>query len=123
MANYLYRRGDGNEGDFPRFLVTLKPGDSPYAALEALVVNDYIAGRKVRRHVARCIEIGGEGDTLYAVVYEGPEGETAFGAAWLTASLERIADDEPGDASRSQYLLRRILDRGALNLFRKANRK
>ena len=75
VKTYLYRRGDGNEGNFPRSIVDLDDNESPYAALRALVVNDYIAGKRVRRHIIRTIEIDGEADYgVLATVYEGPSG-------------------------------------------------
>jgi hypothetical protein len=95
MTIYLYRRGDGNEGNFKRFLVELKTTDCPYAALRALLANDYIAGRNTRRHIIANTEIDGEAEFgLHATVYEGPKGESAFDAAWLTAELQPVEDAE-----------------------------
>lgn len=127
MATFLYRRGNGNEGNFPRFLVDLKKTDSPYAALKALVANDYIAGRRVRRHIMREIEIDGEPEYgLHATVYEGPEGESDFGAAYLTAELQPVTADDLAhyeDRATSRYPLRRVLDNGALRLFRAESKR
>jgi hypothetical protein len=53
----------------------------------------------VRRHIVRNIEVDGEAEYgIHATVHEGPRGETAFGAAWLTAELQP-ADDDDDDAS------------------------
>lgn len=137
MAVFLYRRGNGNEGNFPRLLVELKEGDSAWAALKALVANDYIAGKRVRRHIVRTIETDGDPEFgIHATVYEGPDGETDFGAAYLTAELQPVAPDDmeyhverwgrgtdPGYGPNVRpWRLRELLDRGALQLFRKESR-
>jgi hypothetical protein len=121
MPLYLYRRGDGNEGNFPRSMIELKPEECPYAALRALVANDYIPGRRVRLYIMRTIETEGEPEHgISATVYEGPDGEQAFGAAWLTAELEPYTREE---FERSPYIfpqsLREALDRAAWHWFRK----
>lgn len=138
MSIFLYRRGNGNEGNFPRLLVELKPTDSPWAAMRALVLNDYIAGKRVRRHIARAIEVDGEPEFgMHATVYDGPDGETEFGAAYLTAELEPVRPDDmeymierygrgdnPGYGPNVRaWRLRELLDRGALADFRKGNRE
>lgn len=118
---FLYRRGNGNEGNYQRAIVQLRPTESPYAALRALVVNDYIAGKRARRHIIRTIEIDGEADYgVQATVYEGPSGETKFGAAYITAALEPI--DNPDEYSVQCSTLRDSLDRGAMRIFKKHNR-
>jgi len=132
MAAFLFRTGDGNDGCFPRFFVNLKPSDCPYAALRALLANDYFAGNKVRRFIVRNTEVDGEVEFgLSATVYEGPYGESAYGAAWLCAELNpaTTADDgalESGawrsDGRYSTYELRKVLDRAALRQFRTDNR-
>ena len=126
-TTYLYRRGDGNEGNFIRAIVELKDDQSPYAALRALVVNDYIPGRSVRRHIIKNVEIDGEADFgLDATVYEGPKGETAFGAAYLTAALEPLNEKDLARYVNGSQLPRlsipSCLDRGARRIFREHNR-
>lgn len=121
---YLYRSGDGNEGNYPRHLVTLAPNECPYAALRALVVNRYIPGRRVRLHIMRCISVDGEPEHgLSACVHEGPNEETAFGAAWLTAELEPLSAAElahyQGQGMTHYERLRDALDRAAWAYFRK----
>jgi hypothetical protein len=112
---YLFRKGDGNEGNFPRCAVELGEHDCPYAALKALVVNEYIAGRSVRRHIVANLEVDGEAKyRIHATVYEGPRGETAFGAAWLTAELVPADDDD----EREGHEIRKLLDPAALRLYR-----
>jgi hypothetical protein len=125
---FMYRRGDGNEGNFRRAVVELSEGDSTYAALRALVVNDYISGRSRRYWIARNLEVDGEPDHPYAIIYEGPHGESAYGAAWLTAELEPL---DPADyAEKSQvsggcYVdvtpIRDALDKGARAILAKGD--
>lgn len=122
MTTYLYRRGDGNEGNFPRAIIDVAETENPYAAIRALLANDYISGRKVRRHIIARTEIDGEADhALYATVHEGPNGESAYGAAWITADMSPVTED---DAAECYYTLPRMtlrdaLDTGARRLYRK----
>jgi len=120
---YLFRSGDGNEGNFPRFLVTLKDSDCPYDAIRALLANEYVAGKRVRRFVMAHTEVVGEADYgLHATVYEGPEGEQAFGAAWITAELQPV-DEVDAEYYRDRGLsydsLRGALDAAAWRFYRK----
>lgn len=124
-ATYLYRRGDGNEGNYPRYLITLADSDNAYAALPALLANDYIAGKRVRRHIIANTEIDGEPEFgLSATVYEGPEGEQAFGAAWLTAELQPLSSDDEAyyrDSSMHAWdSLKAVLDSAAWRQYRAA---
>lgn len=115
---YQYRRGDGNEGNFVRGVVSLSEKDCPFAALRALVPNDYIAGRRVRRHIIRTIEIDGEPEFgISAMCYDGPNGEQAFGAAWLTAELQPIPESDAGDYPNARTL-RELLDAPAWRQYR-----
>lgn len=121
---YLFRSGDGNEGNYPRHLVTLAPNECPYAALRALVVNRYIPGCRTRRHIMREIQTEGEAEHgINATVYEGPQGETAFCAAWLTAELEPLSAADlahyQGQGMTHYERLRDALDRAAWAYFRK----
>lgn len=120
---YLYRRGDGNDGNYPRALVTLTSDQCPYAALCALVANDYIPGRRVRLHIMRAIQTDGEAEHgITADVMEGPDGESAFGAAWITAELQPLSteDAEHYQGQRlTQYpRLVEALDRAAWRFYR-----
>jgi hypothetical protein len=123
MSFYLYRRGDGNEGNFPRAMIELKTEECPYAALRALVANDYIPGRRVRLHIMRNIETDGEPEHgILATVHEGPEGEQAFGAAWLTAELEPLTPEDVSHYEGQRFTLRSLrdsVDRAAWRFFRK----
>lgn len=95
MPIYMYRRGNGNEGNYARRLVELSETDCPYRALRALVVNDFIPRSRTRRHIIRELWTDGEPDYgIHATVYEGPNGEQSFGAAWLTAELEPYSQNE-----------------------------
>ena len=120
MKIYLYRQGDGNEGNYPQFVVELTDNESPYAALRALVVNRYIEGNALRAYVTAEIQIDGEAEYgVSATVYEGPEGEQAFGAAWITAELEPLtgksAEYYKGRYNRNS--LRESLDDAAWALY------
>lgn len=121
MTLYLYRRGDGNEGNFPRFCVNIADDQCPFAALAALVANERIPGSRTRRHIMREIQTEGEREHgINAWVYEGPDGEEVFGAAWLTAELEPYTEEE---YARSPFLfaqpLRDVLDSAAWRYYRK----
>lgn len=114
----LYRLGDGNEGNYPCFNVILEHGQSPYAAIAALVANRYIAGSSTRRYIVKNTDVDGDAEYgILATVYEGPKGEQAFGAAWITAELLPDA----GDNVR-EYRLADILDRSAMLQFNRLNR-
>lgn len=120
---YLVRIGDGNEGNFPCYLVTLKDDESPYAALHALLASRYIPGTGTRRHIMKHADIDGEAEYgIHATIYEGPKGEQAFESAWLTAELE------PQEDAGEHYLdkgmqhcenLRDALDSAAWRFYRK----
>lgn len=95
MRTYLYRLGDGNEGNYPRFLVTLADSDDLFAALAALVENRYIVGSRTRRYIRANVATDGEPEFgIRATVYEGPKGEKAFDAAWITAELEPLTPED-----------------------------
>lgn len=121
MKHYLYRRGDGNDGNFPRCMIALTDDQNPYAALAALVAGDFIIGHSTRRHVMANIETEGEPDYgILATVYEGPQGEQSFGAAWLTAELEPMsADDVESSRHSGPYSLREYLDDAAWRFYRR----
>lgn len=127
MPVYMFRRGDGNEGNFPRFMVDLSTSDNPYDAIRALLASEYIAGKSVRRWIIAHTEVDGEADYgISATVHEGPKGEQAFGAAWVTAELQPMkpeeVDYEAREWSRKVYTLRDILDAPAWRMYRKALR-
>lgn len=120
MRTYLYRQGDGNEGNYARFYVTLADNDSPWAAIRALMVNHYIPNTKTRSHVMRASIADGEEDYgILGTVCEGPKGEQAFGAAWLTAELEPAADADVARSPRQHYAtLRDAIDAHAFRFYR-----
>ncbi len=135
---FLYRRGNGNEGNFPRAVMKLREEDNPFEALAALVENDFITGRKTRFYVRNNVEIDGEAEFgIQATVYEGPEGETEFGAAWITAELQPLDEDDSAhwcdehglgyrkdyyafNTPRRPYRLTEYLDASALRHYRAA---
>lgn len=115
MPNYLFRKGDGNEGNYPLYVVELTPEQCPYAALRALVSNEYKAGL-FREHIDETIVIDGEAEYgISAMVFEGPNEETAFGAAWLMAELQPI--DETCAKRYERYDLFEVLDDQAKALY------
>jgi hypothetical protein len=120
---YEYRRGDGNEGEFFQAYVSLEDGDDAFAALKALTINDYIVGTNVRRHLSKHIEIDGESEyTIFGTVYDGPRGERAFGAAYLTSSLRKVKEEEIDQDrlfSKKPVHFRDLLDRGAKMIYTK----
>ena len=119
---FLFRSGNGNDGNYPRFAVSI-PCDSPRnldAALKALVCNRYWPG-KTRAYVSRTFGVDGfSEDRASGVIYEGPHGETEFGAAWLTAELEPMPETEFRNCAWSTGQLCDLLDRGAKRIFRNA---
>lgn len=125
MQTFLYRRGNGNDGNYVRAIIDLKDSDCPYAALSALVANDYIPGTATRRHIMRNIEIDDEAAYgIYATVFESKDGESEYGSAWLTAELQVISEEDVAyeSGSTSRRALRDALDNGALTYFRRLNK-
>lgn len=125
MALFLYRSGDGNDGNFSRCMIRLNDDQSPFAAVAALLANEWHKGSRYRRFVMANTETEGEPEYgVSATVYEGPDGEQAFGAAWKTAEFEPYTDEE---FERSPFIfahtLRDQLDNAAWRYFRKLNAK
>jgi len=122
MKHYLYRLGDGNDGNYPRAVIELSDDQCPYAALRAIVIDRYVPNSRIRRHIIKHIDVDGEPEFgIYATVYEGPDGEQAFGAAWITAEFEPIKPDDL-EHCQSRYDILTIpecLDRGARVIYRK----
>jgi hypothetical protein len=95
MAYFLYRRGNGDDGNYSRFCVDISKSECPFSALKALVVSDYIAGSATRRHIIRCISVDGEREFgIQAEVYADRDGGTEFGASWLTAELKPLTVED-----------------------------
>ena len=107
MKTYLYRRGDGNDGNYPRFRVKLAETDCPDKALIALVASDYIPGSRTRKHILRNLQA----EDGQAWAYEGPKGEQVFGQSWLTAELQPDEGDAPS--------LKDCLDKAAWRFYKK----
>lgn len=122
MALFLFRRGDGNNGNHPRFFVDIADDQNPWAALHALCVSESIPTSRARRHIMRCMET--DGDKEYGVsgwIHQGPDGEDVFGAAWLTAELEPYTEDEFEKANLARYALRDALDYMARYFYREVS--
>ena len=118
---YLYRVGNGNDGNYPVGYVDLQPNQCPFAALRAMVLDRYRYG-SVRRFVARNLQVDGEAEYgVNATVYEGPRGETHFGAAWITAELEPAESDDCPNVPRLEFPA--CLDRGARQFFARENKR
>jgi hypothetical protein len=116
---YCFRLGDGNEGNYPRALVRVSNDVCPFAYLSAIVANRYIARSKTRRYIVANIETDGEPEYgINATIYEGPKGEQASGAAWITAEFEPCS---MADYSSLPYFQNPAdhLDRSALRMLRK----
>lgn len=125
---YLLRSGDGNDGNYPRYMVALRADECPYAALHALIISTYCVGSRTRRHVIKHLETDGSPDYgINAWVHEGPDGEQSFGAAWLTAELNPLDADEiayyEARGHRKDWTLREMLDKAAWRLYRREARK
>jgi len=127
MTYYLYRRGNGNEGNYKRFVVFIADSECPWSALKALVINDYIAGSATRRHIIKNISCDGEREYgLSADVYADRDGDTEFGACWLTAALEPLDESdayyETGDLAQIKTL-RQCLDAAAWRYYKAQSAK
>lgn len=121
MKYYEYRIGNGNDGCYPTSIIELEDDENPYAAIKALVINHFIVGERTRKYISKNIEIDGEEDyTVYATVYEGPEGETEFGAAWLCAEMRYIPKDKLDYyIGYDRWTLSERLDRGAMMIYKR----
>ena len=91
---YAVSTGDGNDGvshTFPRYIVKT---DKPYQLAELAAISEFKEGEG-QTWAKGNVEIDGEAEyTITACFYEGPEGETAYGAAWM------IIEVFPADASQ-----------------------
>lgn len=110
MKVYLYRSGNGNDGNYPKLLVEIEGREG--AALSALLANEYRPGPVRDWIVSNVIVDGCDQDS--AVVFEGPNGETDMGAAWKTAELQEVTTEDreyyENERSMGVMLLRDILD-------------
>ncbi len=93
---YVFRRGDGFEGNFGTLLIRLEDKDEPSAALCALIANGFPENGYVRRYVTKNTSVSGNREQgFHAVVSAGPDGEKATGdAAWLTAEMLPVENKE-----------------------------
>lgn len=124
---YLYRQGDGNDGNYPMCVVHLAPTDNPWAFCAAMLANRYIPGCRTRRHVMRAVETDGEREYgVSATVYYGPDGEQPYESAWLTAELQPL-DEKDADFYSGRYTEhlspRDALDSAAWRFYRKECKK
>lgn len=122
MKHYLFRCGDGNDGNFPRFIVTFRAADDIFAGLVALVANRYIPGSRTRRHLLQNLETDGCGEFgAQAWCHEGPRGESAYGSAWVTAELEPLTADALAyyRGRYDEHVFHQYLDRGARVWYRR----
>lgn len=88
---YAVSSGNGNDGishAFPDYYV--KTND-PWTLARAAMISEW----SDRQWAAESVEVDGEEDyTIQAVIYEGPDGETQFGAAEMLIDVFPISDDE-----------------------------
>ena len=116
---FCYRQGDGNEGNYPQYMVRVSANVNAWRYLAACVANRYISGSRTRAHIVREIQTDGEFEYgIIAWVYEGPKGETAFDAAWITAEFEPAS---PADYSSLPQFKNPAdhLDRSAMRMLKK----
>lgn len=117
---FLYREGDGNEGNFPRYYVRVPADVCPFRYLSACVANRYTAGSKTRRYIVKNTQTDGEAEYgVLATVYEGPKGETAYDSAWITAEFEPADFADTGRGNLPVFENPRDhLDRAALRMLK-----
>jgi hypothetical protein len=76
--------GNGNDGvsqSYPSFLVQT---DMPWTLARAAMISQW----KDKVWASENVDIDGDEDyTIYATIYEGPDGETEFGAAYMIAEI------------------------------------
>jgi len=93
--------GNGNDGvsqSYPNFLVYT---DMPYTLARAAIVSQW----KDKVWANNNVDIDGEEDyTIYATIYEGSNGETEFGAAYMIAEIFQIADPNEYNCPQSDNL-------------------
>jgi hypothetical protein len=118
---FLYRQGDGNEGNFPRYCVRVSADVCPFRYLAACVANRYIVGSKTRRYIVANTETDGEPEYgILAMVFEGPKGEMAFDSAWITAEFEPADFSDVGRNGLQVFENPRDhLDRAGLRMLKK----
>lgn len=93
---YAVSTGNGNDGVshmFPDYYV--KTND-PWLLAHAAMISEW----NDRWWAAENVEVdGGAEYNIQAVIYEGPEGETQFGAAEMLLDVFPVSDDELPDIS------------------------
>jgi hypothetical protein len=97
---YGLSRGNGNDGvshNFPDYFVyTAHPFD--------LAEHDCIQQLRDEAWAAENVEVEGEADyTITATLYEGPDGETAFGAAWFIVEVFPADDEDIAKAMADRW--------------------
>lgn len=84
---YGVSSGNGNDGVsqmYPDYYVRTA---DPYRLAELAMLDTFKRGKGMR-WAKRNVEVDGERDyTITATIYEGPDGETEFGAAWLIVEV------------------------------------
>lgn len=131
---YLYRSGNGNDGDFAHHIIALDQSESPFAAIKALLANEYQTRTATRRHVMRHAESDGDSEYgVHVVVYEDREGVGSYnGGAWRTGTLEPLTDHDAEyysdhgtryamDSEGTPWTLRALLDKPAYRWFKALN--
>jgi len=91
---YGVSSGDGNNGVsqmYPRYIV--KTSD-PWRLAKLAAISDFKEGEG-QKWAKEEMQVDGEADyTISATFLEGPDGETAYGAAWLIYEVFPVEQDE-----------------------------
>ena len=93
---YGVSSGNGNDGvshHYPDYYVRTA---DPYRLAELAMVDTFKAGEGMA-WAREAVGVDGERDyTISATIYEGPDGETEFGAAWLIIEVFPVESDSNG---------------------------
>lgn len=106
MTNYISKEtkvygvstGNGNDGVSHIYASYYVRTNDPWELAKRAVI-DHFSNTK-RHWVEDVVEIEGGDEQVSATIYEGPEGETEFGAAWFILDVF-LEDDE-------DWLIKRI---------------
>lgn len=86
---YGVSSGDGNDGvshSFPGYYVRTS---DPWLLARAAIISEF----NDRQFAADTVDVDGEAEyTISATLYEGPDGETAYGAAWFIVEVFPVGD-------------------------------
>lgn len=119
---YVLFMGNGNDGEWPRDVITMEDGDCPYSFMDVVIANIFISRHRARSHAYKNVMVDGEAEyAIHATLHEGYQGEMDMGAAYKTARLEPHKDDAYEDFHKSS--IKEYLDRGAFMMYNKKRKK